>query len=427
MNWHDVVDIPPRGGSAIGEFAPSGLYVRVLSDFDEAPVGVVSLSLPARDHAAVLEKHLRDTGVTETVSSVLLHEVHRSGELARVFYTAVPVAARLRRERWAQRGQHLFVFPVAVLLARVLTASKGPGAAVLIKGGAALVIVADSGSVRVAEWFALSGGFEEDARRLADIVRRDLVAEIEAPGPHSDAVALSLFYVSDDTSPDGVTQRTARVLADMLQGMAVLEALGEIRASVAPAEALLAHARLGDAVQPRLDRIACYAERAVPVVAAAMMTLLLAGFLGLINSSNALEEQREAFAEIQRRLGGGDQAEIARLSALELERMNGTTRLHELLALREKAERLPDLRRVLQDIKMSLPENVRVTEVGIAAGDDATVIFVSGTMQWSGQVLSDEHRMVTALEEKGYLIKQRDFFSASAASGFRLALSWGLK
>lgn len=429
MKWHDVVDIWPRATAAgASDWTPPGLYVRVLSDFDEAPVGVAALALPPRDQAPVLEKHLRDAGVTETVSSVLLHGLHRSAELASVFYTAVPIAARLRRARWGERGQHLFVFPVAALLARAVTANPVLGAALLVKDGAALVLVAARGQVRVAEWFALEGRTDDDARRLADIVRRDLLAVADEAGTALAPSEVRIFHADGAAaSAEGVVQSTAQALAQRLQGMAAPQALGELRATVAPAVSLLAQARLSDAIQSRLDRLACYAERIVPAAAVAMVALVAAGLLGVISAATELTLQRQGLVEVQQRFGIGDRAEIARLSALEIERMNSRAQLQELLALRDKGARLPDLRRILHDIKLALPDNVRIAEVGIAADDDASVIFVSGAMQWSGHVLSDEHRLVSALQERGYIVKQRDFFSASTSSGFRLALTWGVK
>ena len=145
----------------------------------------------------------------------------------------------------------------------------------------------------------------------------------------------------------------------------------------------------------------------------------------MFSAAGDVETQREAYRAVQQRVGADDRNEIARLSALEIERTNGTAKLQELLSLHEKAARSPDLRRVLQDIRLAVPESVRIAEIGVAADDDVSMIFVNGSMQWSEQVLADEQRLVAALEDKGYVVQQRDFFSAATSSGFRLALTWG--
>lgn len=430
MKWRDVVDLSPRGRTGGGDWVEPGLFVRVLSDFDEAPVGVVSMALPPRDYVPVLEKQLRDTGVTETVSSVVPHAVRRGGEHARVFYTAIPLASRLRRERWRTRGQHVFVFPVAALLGRVVTASRGLAAAVLLKPGAALVVVANGGEVRVAEWFALAGAPDDDARRLVDIVRRDLLGEAGDDEGGGECVRVSIFHALPEGNggrSEATAEATARGLSSLVEGIAMPSPFGAVEARLAPAAALLADARLVDSIQGVLDRAAHLAERWVPAAAVAMVALLLWGFAAVFSASGELAAQQEAYTAVRQRVGGDDRSEIARLSAQEIERMEGTAKLRELLALREKSARTPHLRRVLQDISAVVPESVRIAEIGIAASDDVSMIFVNGSMQWSGQILADEQRFVAALEKKGYVVRQRDFFSAASSSGFRLALTWGLR
>ena len=429
MKWHDVIDLGAQGKVAGGEWSEPGLFVRVLSDFDEAPVGVASTALPARDYVPVLEKQLRDTGVTETVSSVVAHEVQRGGDLARVFYTAIPIASRLRRERWRARGQHVFVFPVAALLGRVVTAARGLAAAVLVKPGAALVLVANAGEVRLAEWFALSDGSEDDARRLAEIVRRDLLGEANEDEADAEGVPVSIFCAAGERG-EALTREagaTAQALSSLLSALALPPRVGALEVNLAPALALLSGAKLTDSIQSGLDRTAYLAERWLPGVAVLMVVLVLWTVAAMFSATAEVAAQREAYASVQQRAGADDRNEIARLSALEIERTNGTAKLQELLSLREKAARIPDLRRVLRDIKLAVPESVRIAEIGVAADDDVTMIFVNGSMQWSGQVLADEQRLVAALEDKGYVVKQRDFFSAASSSGFRLALTWGLR
>lgn len=434
MKWCDLIDIWPRDQKAPADWGAQDLCVRVLSDLDEAPVGVVSMSLPGREHGPLLEKHLRDAGITETVSTVLTHGIRRSGELARVFYTAVPVAARLRRERWARKGQHLFVYPVAALMGRVVTAGSGLAAAILIKQGAALVLVAMDGEVRVAEWFSLVGAEEEDARRLLSILRRDLGTHWDQVAQAEDETQLSLFHVgmvpgeaARGEGGEDLPARTARQFARMLEQMPLPAQSGKLVLRVETAAALLDRAQLSDALQSPAHRLAYQVERSVPFVALALALLLVWMMSGLFGAAAERDRQGQALAAVQERLGPDDRGEIARLSAVELERTRRTAQLQELLDLREKAGRLPDLRRVLQDIRTAAPATVKVSEIGVVAGKDRSMVFVTGTTQWSGQVLMDEQQLVAGLEKRGYTVQQREFFSASTSSGFRLALTWGSK
>lgn len=433
MKWRDLLDIWPRGKSAPAHWMPPALYTRVLSDFDEAPVGVISMALPSRDYAAVLEKHLRDSGVTETVSTVITHDVRRGGELARVLFTAIAANARIRRNRWGSAGRHLFVFPVAALLARTATASADLSAAVLIKDEAALVLVATAGEVRVAEWLSLSASPDEDARRLADFLRRDLAAHVDERDTSQTQLTVSLFH-AEATAPDAgapahdtLAARTAQRLAEVLATLPLPAQAGRCVPVVKPARALLAKARLSDAMCARGDWMAFAAERAVPWMAALMSVLLASALWSMSSAAAQLSTQEQALSALNGSVGSTERDEIARLSALASARTERHTQLQDLLSLRARAARMPDLRRVLSDIKLSTPPAVRISEVGVAADAERSMVFVTGSTQWSEQVLLDEQKLVAELESRGYRVQQRDLFSAAGSSGFKLALTWEMK
>ena len=433
MKWRDLVDIWPRGKTAPAQWMEPALYTRVLSDFDEAPVGVLSLALPSRDYAPVIEKHLRDAGITETVSTVIAHDVRRGGELARVFFTAVAAAGRIRRHCWGKSGQQLFVFPVAALLARVATVSADLGAVVLVKDEAALVLVAAAGEVRVAEWLALGASAEEDARRVADFLRRDLGAQIDEHSAPQKRLGVSLFHAGGaaaqgaTATDDSAAARTAYRLAQLLAAMALPAQAGSCVPTVRPAQTLLADARLSDALSARGDRLAFLAERAVPWVVALMGVLLAAALWSMVAAATQLGADEQALSALNGSVSSEERGEIERLSALASARAEHNTQLQHLLSLRARAARMPDLRRVLSDIKLATPDTVRISEVGVATDDERSMVFVTGSTQWSEQVLVDEQKLVAELEARGYLIEQRDLFSAAGSSGFKLALTWGMK
>src|ERR1035437_9869447 len=64
----------------------------ILSDFDNAPCGVMMVDSRPDFAAAVIEKQLRSEGLVDGEAHVLTHRIISAGGGCRVFYTAVPLA-----------------------------------------------------------------------------------------------------------------------------------------------------------------------------------------------------------------------------------------------------------------------------------------------------------------------------------------------
>ena len=132
---------------------------RVLAELPGA-ISAVTTIKGARAHvAAQIEKRLREDGLTDGESQVIVHHVERLGGACRVFYTACPAEAWQDLLAWAQaQSDHCLVFLPEALLWHCLA----PGQGVVARLGRHLYFIGRHGRQPLyARATALSDGNDE--------------------------------------------------------------------------------------------------------------------------------------------------------------------------------------------------------------------------------------------------------------------------
>lgn len=253
---------------------------RVLAELPGA-ISAVTTIKGARAHvAAQIEKRLREDGLTDGESQVIVHHVERLGGACRVFYTACPAEAWQDLLAWAQaQSDHCLVFLPEALLWHCLA----PGQGVVARLGRHLYFIGRHGRQPLyARATALSDGNDE-LLAAASLLGRRVAGQLAGLGSR-----LALHWqVIDDPASSGDGAAIEAGLLDAFAG-----ACGE-RVERGPHEAfvdggrrlesalprLLAQAPVRIALNPLPARAAAAAERGLPWLAAAALVgaVLLAG------------------------------------------------------------------------------------------------------------------------------------------------------
>ncbi len=99
----------------------------VLTDFNGALSGVSVINGRADYAAPLIERHLRDDGLVDEETKVLIHHGARTLDGYQVLYTAVPTNVWQRLQSWAQaQPEHCLVIPQTALMYRLL-GNERPG------------------------------------------------------------------------------------------------------------------------------------------------------------------------------------------------------------------------------------------------------------------------------------------------------------
>lgn len=401
---------------AAARFDPIRRASLLVTDFDAAQVGVASMPFRSRDYGPLLEKRLRDDGVLDQLSQVIVHDVRRERDVARVFYTAVPVSTYLRYREWIDRSEdHAFLYPFAAALAAgARRFGLRDGLAIGVDARRLWMLVLREGAVVAADHFPLDPQAPDEARRAVRAIRATAEQSGEAAGEGT-ARQLRVWC-----APGG----EAAGFADALVQAIAPDGAPDGQPIAMPAGAVFDALPIRHAETGLLRKAAYAAERVVPYAAMAMLLIALvsAGWLWRWSGerdarASELETQRQRIERLQ-------PAGLSVAAQAELASRERTAQLAQLLSLELRSRFTPDLRALLHDISRSLPSDLKVTEVGVVADETRALITVTGISGWSDMALRAERQFVEAIEQLGYTVARREFQSGSGRNAFRVALIW---
>ena len=154
----------------------------VVTDFDEAPVGVLRFEGKPAYAAALVEKYVRAQGLTEGAAHIVLHRVNSVPGGCLALYTAVSLESWQRMQQWAeQQTDHCIV----VVLASFLDSGLKQGQARVLRLGRTLHLVGLGEAGVFHASVSAIGRTEEDlqvaVRALAAQARSDLSKGITGP------------------------------------------------------------------------------------------------------------------------------------------------------------------------------------------------------------------------------------------------------
>ncbi|BEU94470.1 FlxA-like family protein [Acidovorax sp. DW039] len=154
----------------------------VVTDFDEAPIGVHRYEGKAAYAAPVIEKHARSQGLTEGAAHIVVHRLASVPGGCIALYTAVALDAWQRMQQWAsQQPDHCIVVTLGDLLNNGL--QKGQARVLRLGRTAHLVGVNESGvfHASVSAIGRSADDLEGAVRSLASQARHELGKGIKAP------------------------------------------------------------------------------------------------------------------------------------------------------------------------------------------------------------------------------------------------------
>ncbi len=409
-----VLDLDGQGWPVpAGEAAlrlPDGLAgpTILLTDYRASPFGVADLPAQHADLAPILEKRLRDEGDIDGLARVIIHACERQGDVARVCYTAIPVAEYLQYRQWVNRhDDHLLLFPLLeAMLGVVRRRQWDKGLLLFVHGDSVDVLAVREGQpLHAARQRLFTREAAEYARLAAQL--RPLHAVLAEGTPPACLLI--------ERTP-GECQPLLEALA--AQGIAV-------EAGALPADSLFEDLHLSRADMPPLARALYQSRQALPWVAALMfLACLVGGGAGLLWKHQAQSLQATLDASPVQRLAETQTALTEALrdaSALE----QSQRELTDFVRLADRVRKTPDPATLLRHLRQTVPDGIALVEAGIITDEqDGVLIVVAGRSSSVAAPFAAEEQFVKALHGLGYRVVRREIESDIGNSMFRLALTW---
>ena len=356
------------------EYPRLDLPTMVISDFNNALTGVISLEANPSMAAPLIERRLRDEGMVEGETRLEISHLIRVGKGFQALYSAVPMSDWQQMVSWAGSSQdHCLVVPLLSVAKRL----QEPGQGVVIRHGKQVTFLAiTADAIQHAETLAYSDnveGVRDAVKALADRVRALLgrgrrpdkviwYALDAAPGQDDNALA-AVFGESLGLDVQMAAHRS--LLLD--SGDTIQSAMSEVAAAV----------QVSDSAGSGVSGLMLMAERALPLAAVAAGVLALALlFLGWHAHSSATDNANET-SELRAQatdLINRTQSQLATLSVDSA----GLQNTHQFLQRLADASRGQDMSVAMAKVRQAAQTWVHILRLRIGETDHR--LYVEGAI-----------------------------------------------
>ncbi|MGB8715324.1 MAG: hypothetical protein WCD66_03060 [Rhodanobacteraceae bacterium] len=378
------------------EYPELDMPVMVVSDFNQALTGVMSLEAKPAMAAPLIERRLRDEGMVEGETRLEISHLVRVGKGFQALYSAIPMLDWQNMISWAgSRSDHCLVVPLLSVAKRLL---KPDQAVVLRHGQQVTFLTIDTHSIQHAETMAYSNdsaGVRDAVNSLADRVRA-LLGQGQRP-------TRVLWYALDSqpTQDEEALAASFAQAGDMNVQLADHRSLildsGDTIQSAMPGVA--AAAQVSDATTSRFAGLMMLAERALPMAAVLMLVvalgLLLLGWRGHSQAAEKNDSAQQMQAQASS-LQSKTRAQMARLKQGS-EPLQHTRQFVQRLA---NASRGQDISVALVKIRQAARTWVRVLRV--RTGDTDHRLYVEGAIDEGQQGARNLALFIANLRAAGY-------------------------
>jgi hypothetical protein len=407
--------------------------VRLLTDWGSGAVfGVSTVRGQAGTVAAVLEKQLRDSGDTDDVSHILVHQSQTRMGSTELAYTAVPLKTWRRYQQLAAEHPQLVLIHdwVRTLLQWAKQRELGTGIVLVVQPQGMDVLVMESGQAHALERL---GVFQDEADGWTRLAQRvvSMVSEIGNATPGVVALPRPVLLWVCQGAEGGLPQLfkglaplvTSEVWADAPdQVLASLPGL-QVPVQAMDLVALTSSLPLRQSVSRHVDVAAIWTERWLPRIAQAALALaavmaVTAGVMHYntqIDSASLSGEEKKAQS-----LWQALNSDVQQADQLAASQKN----IREWIGKRVSASKLPDMTAVLAHVRRCLPPGIVIDEVGLVVEQDSHLVTVVGHAGVIEDSLRSEGAFAQALQSDGFTLQKRDLLLRDGLPKFKLSMTW---
>ncbi|MDI1229629.1 MAG: hypothetical protein PSU93_00570 [Methylobacter sp.] len=401
--------------------------VRMITDYAGSAFGVEALNASLDQVSIVLEKKLRENGLIDGFSEVIIHQVSRIAGLSVALYTAVSVDTFLTYGRSCQAHKEP-CHPIALAhcLYRYALSITGESTAVVLQHGRCVdFVLVNNGHAVAAERLLVYARDDDGDKMVVQLLQA--FAAVEKRGAELPAKVVWLVHDSASLEAESwfaefkhrATFCSAELAAD-------LPFYGNETVGISSGDQLFNALTVKDVLSNKTDqRLTLIADSVMPwltgLAATACAVLLVWNVVAYFQLSSVKQtvSQLEGSAEFTK-IG---QLHQAMLTA-EAERSPMITESAKFAAELQKT-RVRDVRRVMMDIRASLSDLVMIRRVEVinSEGESPSILVEGKGVEFPGAVRGEE-LLSEALRSKGYEVNKRSLEIKKNDNAFSFLLKW---
>jgi hypothetical protein len=402
----------------------------ILTDFNDAVFGLENVSGPVEHAAALIEKRLRDIGMLDGPSKVIVHNTQKIGDITSVLFTAIPAESYAKYFQLVNNQKdHCLVVPLLSVLSKQVegyTASSKQAKAFVFHHDREfdLIIVRDKHIVQVSRLTAFSS-IDEDVNQTLKTLATEVLQQNKSVLNRIESIQWSGFL--EETTVQNQYMKTLGELTD-LEVVAAhhTEIIYQGREVKTVLPNLINKVTVKEAANDANSRFLFTSEKILPFVAAALLATILF-FGGLLVKWNS--QIKDIDYELAKSDKSKLQADIASIKS-DLIQSN------KLFANNANAQKIsqwmydlngiqsaPDPKQLVDDIGSSLPEDVLIVGISLDSRRSPATVVLEGVIDKPlQQALKDLETMSGELLRKGYKMLNNSSIELSDSNDFRMTL-----
>ncbi|MCF6300909.1 MAG: hypothetical protein L3J52_07315 [Proteobacteria bacterium] len=399
----------------------------ILTDFHDAVFGLETVSGPVEHSAALIEKRLRDIGLLDGPSKIIVHNSRKIGDTATVLFTAIPAESYADYFELVNRqADHCLVVPILSVLAKQADTTQADGQVIIFHHNREfdLLIVKDKRIKKVSRFTSFSTSDEDIESILGSIAEEINTQNNEVSGKIQSIKWFSFLEQKNELN----------ALSEKLRALTNIEIIEGAHTDIIYQDneykTSLLHffddINVNDSANDKTSQALYKSEKALPLVAAMFLAIILslAGVLWKWNSQ---------INNIQQELSQSDQSQLeADIAAIK----SDLTKSNREFANNRNAQKTsqwlynlngiqssPDPKQLVEDIGNALPDDVQVVGISLDSRKSPATVILDGVIDKPLKLaMKDLENMSSSLLTSGYKMLSNSSIELNDNNDFRITL-----
>ena len=399
----------------------------MLTDFNDAIFGLETVSGPVEHAAALIEKRLRDIGLLDGPSKVIVHNSRKIGDTAVVVFTAIPAESYTEYfELVDKQNDHCLIVPLMSVLEKQTDKVSGKSSALVFHHDREfdLIVVKDNKIRKVSRLTAFSTSDEDVSSTLDTLSKEINEHNLDTNSPITSIKWLN--FLESKTNPKNYTDTIQE-----MTGIDVIEAAHsdiilndeEYRTAI---PLLINDIGAEDAANDSSSKLLYKSEKMLPLVAALFAVILLGLAYTMWNWHSKISDIQQELSQSNRAKIDSDIASIKADLARSNRQFAGNKNaqktsqwLYDLNGIQSS----PDPKQLVDDIGSALPQDVQIVGISLDAKKEPATVVLEGMIDKPLKLaLKDLENMSTSLLSKGYKMESNSSIELSDNNDFRMTL-----
>ena len=399
----------------------------ILTDFSDAVSGLEMVTGPVEHAAALIEKRLRDIGLLDGPSKIIVHDIRKVGDTATVIFTAIPADTYTEYfEMVNKQKDHCLIVPLLCVLCKQVDLNSNDSQAIVFHHNREfdLLIVKDKKIKRISRLTSFST-LEDDVNQTLETLAKEI--DDQNTDSKNKIKSIKWFdFLGDKSNQNLLSNKLYNLTGiEIIDGshVDIIYQNKEYQSSILH---FFKNIKAKDAANDKTSRMLYVSEKILPLVAAVFITVILYLLV-------ALWQRNEEINDIKQELSQSDKKQL-RTEIIQIK--NDLIQSNKQFAANKYAQitsqwlynlngiqSAPNPRQLVRDIGRALPEEVQIIGISLDSQRSPATVVLDGVIDKPLKfALKDLESMSTKLLASGYSMQSNSSIEIRDNNDFRMTL-----